>query len=52
MQPGAGDVYVFQGPLGEVLVPALKSVFLLVDVRNKKMLLSAARLAEVAVFEE
>jgi 16S rRNA processing protein RimM len=52
MQPGAGDVYVFQGPMGEVLVPALKSVFLEVDVRNKQMLLSAARLSEVAVFEE
>lgn len=52
MQPGAGDVYVFQGPLGEVLVPALKSVFLEVDVRNKKMLLSAARVNEVAVFDE
>jgi 16S rRNA processing protein RimM len=52
MQPGAGDVYVFQGPLGEVLVPALKSVFLEVDVRKKTMLLSAARLNEVAVFDE
>ena len=52
MQPGAGDVYVFQGPMGEVLVPALKSVFLEVDVRNKKMRLSAQRLSEVAVFEE
>jgi 16S rRNA processing protein RimM len=52
MQPGAGDVYVFQGPLGEVLVPALKSVFLKVDVVQKSMLLSSARLAEVAVFEE
>lgn len=52
MQPGAGDVYAFQGPMGEVLVPALKSVFLEVDVKNKRMLLSAARLSEVAVFDE
>ena len=52
MQPGAGDVYVFQGPMGEVLVPALKSVFLEVDVKNKRMLLSTARLSEVAVFDE
>jgi 16S rRNA processing protein RimM len=52
LQPGAGDVYVFRGPMGEVLVPALKSVFLEVDVRAKKMLLSAARLGEVAVFDE
>ena len=52
LQPGAGDVYVFRGPLGEVLVPALRSVFLEVDVQSKKMLLSAARLNEVAVFDE
>ena len=52
LQPGAGDVYVFRGPLGEVLVPALKTVFLEVDVQTKKMLLSAARLIEVAVFDE
>jgi len=52
LQPGAGDVYVFRGPLGEVLVPALKTVFLEVDVHAKTMLLSVARLTEVAVFDE
>lgn len=52
LQPGGNDVYVFRGPLGELLVPALKSVILKVDVREKTMLLSAARLAEVAVFED
>lgn len=52
MQPGGNDVYVFRGPRGEVLVPALKSVVLEVDVAHKHMLLSADRLAEVAVFEE
>ena len=52
LQPGATDVYVFRGPLGQVLVPALKSVVLHVDVTQKTMELSAARLAEVAVFEE
>ena len=26
LQPGGNDVYVFKGPLGEVLVPALKCV--------------------------
>ena len=26
LQPGGNDVYVFEGPRGEVLVPALKSV--------------------------
>ncbi len=52
LQPGGNDVYVFKGPLGEVLVPALKSVVLKVDVREKTMLLSRERLSEVAVFDE
>lgn len=51
LQPGGGDVYVFRGPLGEVLVPALKRVVLHVDVNNKKILLSRAALSECAVFE-
>lgn len=52
MQPGAGDVYVFNGPRGEVLVPALKRAVLDVDVNEKKILLSAQALREVAVFED
>lgn len=52
MQPGGNDVYVFKGPLGEVLVPALKSVVLKVDLEHGQMLLDGKRLDEVAVFEE
>ncbi len=52
LQPGGNDVYVFHGPLGEVLVPALKSVVTKVDVANKDMLFDAKRLSEVAVFED
>ena len=52
MQPGGNDVYVFIGPLGEVLVPALKSVVLKVDLEKGEMLLDGARLDEVAVFDE
>ena len=52
MQPGGNDVYVFKGPLGEVLVPALKSVVLKVDLEAGVMLLDAKRLGEVAVFDE
>lgn len=52
MQPGGNDVYVFQGPLGEVLVPALKSVVKKVDLEAGVMLLDARRLDEVAVFDE
>ena len=52
MQPGGNDVYVFKGPLGEVLVPALKSVVLAVDLERGEMRLDGRRLDEVAVFED
>ena len=52
MQPGGNDVYVFKGPLGEVLVPALKSVVAKVDLERGEMLLVGKRLDEVAVFDE
>ena len=52
MQPGGNDVYVFRGPLGEVLVPALKSVVLAVDLEKGEMRLDGKRLDEVAVFDE
>ena len=50
LQPGGCDVYVFRGPRGELLVPALKKVILKVDVRGKRMLLDAQGLRETAVF--
>lgn len=52
MQPGGNDVYVFRGPLGEVLVPALKSVVERVDLEKGEMRLNGERLNEVAVFDE
>ena len=52
MQPGGNDVYVFKGPLGEVLVPALRSVVLKVDLAAGEMRLNGRRLDEVAVFDE
>ena len=52
MQPGGNDVYVFQGPLGEVLVPALKRVVLSVDIEEKIMRLSARGVDETCVFED
>lgn len=52
MQPGGNDVYVFKGPLGEVLVPALRSVVLKVDLAAGEMRLCGQRLDEVAVFDE
>ncbi len=52
LQPGGNDVYVFKGPLGEVLVPALKSVVVEVNVEEKRIVFDAKRLSEVAVFDE
>jgi len=52
LQPGGNDVYVFHGPLGEVLVPALKSVVAEVNVAEKRIVFDAKRLSEVAVFDE
>ena len=52
MQPGGNDVYVFKGARGEVLVPALKSVVVKVDLNEGVMLLDSARMAEVAVYDE
>lgn len=52
MQPGGNDVYVFRDRKREVLVPALKTAVLKVDLEAGVMLMSAKRLREVAVFDE
>lgn len=52
LQPGGNDVYVFKGPRGEVLVPALRSVVEKVDLDAGEIRLVGARLNEVAVFDE
>lgn len=52
LQPGGNDVYVVQGNAGEILIPALKIVVLSVDINEKKILLDARRLREVAVFPD
>ena len=54
MQPGGNDVYVFRNKAKkrEWLVPALKSVVLSTDLEAGVMVLSAARLSEVAVENE
>lgn len=51
LQPGGVDVYVFKGPKGSMMVPALRRVVLEVDVAAKRMLLDAEALRETAVFE-
>ena len=53
MQPGGNDVYVFRDDKRrETLVPALKTAILKVDLQERVMLMSAARLREVAVTDE
>lgn len=52
LQPSANDVYVFNGARGEVLVPALKSVVVRVDLAAGTILLDSARMAEVAVYSD
>jgi 16S rRNA processing protein RimM len=38
LSTGSNDVYVVDGPIGEILIPAIKDVVLKVDVKQKKML--------------
>ena len=52
LQPGGNDVYVFEGSLGQVLIPALRSVVLKVDYDAGEMLFDAVRFGEVAVLDE
>ena len=53
MQPGGNDVYVFRDEKRrETLVPALKTAILRVDLQARVVLMSAARLREVAVTDE
>ena len=46
------DVYVFDTPRGELMIPALKRVVKTVDVDAGVMTLDSAALAEVAVWED
>ena len=46
------DVYVFDTPRGELMIPALKRVVKRVDVDAGVMTLDSAALAEVAVWED
>lgn len=46
------DVYVFETDKGRMMMPALKSVIPSVDVINRKMVINAQKLLEVAVFDD
>lgn len=50
LETGANDVYVIEGECN-MLIPALKKVLSVVDTENKRIVLDAELLEEVAVFE-
>ena len=52
LQPGANDVYVVQGPKGEILIPAVKSFVLDINIETKKITVDEKMLEEVAVYED
>ncbi len=52
LQPGGNDVYVFTKDGHEMLVPALKTAILKVDLKSKTVIKSAARLKEVAITDD
>ncbi len=52
LQPGANDVYVIAGGRGEVLLPVIPQLILETDVENRRIVVDARVLSEVAVFED
>ena len=52
MQPGANDVYVVSDGKNEVLIPAVKSFVLDVDIEHKTVTVKESMLQEVAVYED
>lgn len=52
LQPGANDVYVVQGNKGEILIPAVKSFVLDINIETKKITVDEKMLEEVAVYED
>ena len=52
LQPGANDVYVVKGKSGEILIPAVKSFVLDINVEIKKLTVNEKMLEEVAIYED
>jgi len=52
LQHGPVDVYVFRRNRGSFMAPALKAVFLHVDVAQRRIDVCTEKLQEVAVFED
>lgn len=52
LQHGVVDVYVFKSRRGEWMAPALKAVFPLIDLENRKISVIREKLDEVMVWSE
>lgn len=52
LQSGSTDVYVFDTPRGEMMMPALKAAIPHVDVKARKIILNEDKLQEVALFAD
>lgn len=52
LQHGSVDTWVFRGPRGVFMAPALKEAFPEVDIPGKVIHVNSLRLEEVAVYEE
>lgn len=52
LTPGSNDVYVLDTKMGEVLLPALHSVVLDIDVYSKRITVDEERMQEVAAYPE
>lgn len=52
MQPGANDVYVVENGKDEILIPAVKSFVLDIDIDKKLIKVKGDMLQEVAVYED
>ena len=51
MQPGANDVYVVKNGKNEILIPAVKSFVMDIDIDKKLITVKGDMLQEVAVYE-
>lgn len=52
LQPGTTDVYVFDTPKGEMMMPALKAAIPEIDVQARRMVINEDMLDEVALFAD
>lgn len=52
LQNGPTDVYVFDTPKGEMMMPALKAAIPVVDVKARKVVINEDMLDEVAFFAD